>query len=124
MRVVLIFVLMLAAVPARAQWLKVDGTDNPVQFIDSATISGNGQMRQVWVTQYWKQDYPEEVKSRRAFVEYDCAGARFRYLSGSQYSAPTAGGQYVLSQKNTPREQRYMPAAIPAATVQRTVCGR
>jgi hypothetical protein len=122
MRAVLALLLLLAAAPAGAQWLKVDEADNAVHFIDSATISRTGQMRRVWVTQYWKQSYPEEVKSRRAFLEYDCAGARFRYLSVSEYSAPLAGGQYVLSQRNVPEKPGQVPAAVPAATVQRMVC--
>ena len=122
MRVVLTLLLMVAAAPAAAQWVKADDPENAIHYIDSATISKAGQIRKVWVTQYLKEKGPDGEMSRRAFLEYDCAGARFRVLSISKHSQAMSSGQSLSSQGTTPQEPRYVPRDMPAATVQRIVC--
>ena len=122
MRVFLTLFLMLAAAPAWAQWVKVVDAENAIHYIDSATISKDGQMRKVWVTQYLKGKGLDGEISRRAFLEYDCAGARFRILSIAKYSGAMPDGKYRLSQGNTPQAGREIPASIPAATAQRIIC--
>ena len=122
MRVVLTLLLMLAAAPTWAQWVKVDDAENAIQYIDSATIRKSGQMRSFWVTQYLKEKGPDGEVSRRAFLEYDCAGARFRILSVSKASGAMPEAKYRFSQANASQAGREIPSSIPAATVQRIVC--
>ena len=122
MRAILTLSLMLAAAPAWAQWVKVDATENAIHYIDSSTISKAGQIRKVWVTQYLKEKGPDGEISRRAFLEYDCAGARFRILSVSKAPGATSQAKYGLSLANTYRAGRETPPSIPAATVQGIVC--
>ena len=122
MRAVLTLSLVLAAAPAWAQWVKVDDAENAIHHIDSRTISKAGQMRKVWVTQYLREKGPDGEISRRAFLEYDCAGARFRILSVSKAPAAASQAKYGLSLANTPQAGRQTPPGIPAATVQGTVC--
>ena len=122
MRVVLTLTLMLAAAPAWAQWAKVDDAENAIHYIDSMTISKAGQLRKVWVTQYLKEKGPDGEISRRAFLEYDCAGMRFRILSVSKASGTLPQAKYGLSPANTSQPGRQTPPGIPAATVQGIVC--
>jgi hypothetical protein len=122
MRVILTLLLMLAAAPAWAQWAKVDDAENAIHYIDSTTISKDGQNRKVWVTQYLKEKGPGGEMARRAFLEYDCAGARFRILSIAKHSGAMTDGRYRLSQANTSQAGREIPANIPAVTAQRVIC--
>ena len=122
MRVVLTLLLLIAAAPALAQWVKVDEKDNAIHYIDRTTITKSGEMRRVWVTQYLREKGPDGEASRRAFLEYDCAGRRFRYLSTAKHSAQTLGAPTPSSQGSTPKEEGYIPAAIDHERVQRIVC--
>lgn len=121
MRIVLTLLLMAAAAPALAQWVKVDEKDNAIHYIDRTTITKSGDMRRVWVTQYLREKGPDGETSRRAFLEYDCAGRRFRYLSTAKHSARTVGSQ-APSSGSSPKESAYIPAPIDDKTVQRAVC--
>ncbi len=122
MRVVLTLSLMLATAPAWGQWLKVDDAENAIHYIDPKTISKSGQMRKVWVTQYLKERGPDGEISRRALLEYDCAGLRFRILSVAKAPGATSQAKYGLSQGNTAQAERQARPSIPAATVQGIVC--
>ena len=124
MRIVLALLLMIPASPTFAQWVKVDQKDNVIHYIDRATISRTGQIRRVWVTQYLREKDSDDETSRRAFLEYDCDGRRFRYLSTANLSASMAGGQSPYAQKSTPQKTRYIPAPIDAEVVQGIVCAR
>ena len=122
MRIVLALLLMIAAAPTFAQWVKVDQKDNVIHYIDRATISKTGQIRRVWVTQYMREKGSDDETSRRAFLEYDCVGRRFRYLSTANQVATVAGGQSPSAQESTPQKTHYIPAPIDAEVVQRIVC--
>lgn len=124
MRVVLTLLLLIAAAPAFAQWVKVDEKDNAIHYIDRTTITQSGAMRRVWVTQYLREKGPDGETSRRAFLEYDCAGRRFRYLSIAKHSPPAAGGQAPSSQESSPKQPSYIPAPIDDERVQRIICAR
>ena len=122
MGVILTVFLMAAAAPAWAQWVKVDDADNAIHYIDSTTLSKDGQVRKVWVTQYLKEKAADGGMARRALLEYDCAGTRFRILSVAKYSGALPDGKYQLSQGNTSPPGRQIPTNLPAATVQRIIC--
>ena len=122
MRAVLTMLLTISAAPAWAQWVKVDDAENAIHHLDSATIRKSGQMRTLWVTQYLKKKGPDGEIARRAFLEYDCAGARFRVLSVAKTSGTIPQSKYRLSQANASHAGPEIPLSIPAATVQRTLC--
>jgi hypothetical protein len=122
MRLILTLLLTLAAVPAWAQWVKVDDAENAIHHIDSGTIGKDGQMRKVWVTQYLKEKGAGGEMARRVFIEYDCAGARFRILSVAKYSGAVPDGKYRLSQQPASQAGPEIPGSIPAVTAQRIIC--
>ena len=59
MRVVLVALLMLATIPAWAEWLKVEENDiGTVFYLDPATIRKDGDLRRVWGLQDLKTPGP------------------------------------------------------------------
>ena len=96
MRIALTLSLMLAAVPVRAEWVKVGRTNAAVHYVDPATVRKDGNLRRAWAMQDMVRAGPSGMMSIRALQEYDCADGRFRYLSVSAHSGPMAGG-YVLA---------------------------
>jgi hypothetical protein len=122
MRVALALLLMFAAVPAWAQWVKMNEKDDAIHYIDRSTITKNGEMRRVWVTQYLREKGSDGEILRRAFLEYDCAGRRFRYLSTAKPSVPMLGGQTLSLQGTKPQGSGDTPVPIDEKTVQRIVC--
>lgn len=121
MRIVLMLLLALVAAPSLAQWVKVDDKDNAIHYIDRATLTRSGDMRRVWVTQYVREKGPDGEMSRRALLEFDCAGRRFRYLSTAKHSARSPAGQ-KLSPESPPKPSAYIPTPIDDQTVQSVVC--
>jgi hypothetical protein len=121
-RIVFALLLLVAIAPAWAQWVKEDDPEHAVQYIDSASISKVGQMRRVWVTQYLRAEGPDGEMSRRAFLEYDCAGRRFRYLSTAKHSAPKLVVPTPSSQGSTPQDSAYVPPTLDYKSVHRIIC--
>ncbi len=121
MRIVLMPLLVLATVPALAQWVKVDEKDNAIHYIDRTTLTRSGDVRRVWVTQYLREKGPDGEISRRALLEYDCAGRRFRYLSTAKHSARTAGSE-APSPESSPRKSTYIPAPVDDRAVHGVLC--
>jgi len=121
MRIVLMLLLPLVAAPALAQWVKVDDKDNAIHYIDRATLTRSGDMRRVWVTQYVREKGTDGELSRRALLEFDCAGRRFRYLSTAKHSARSPAVQKP-SPENPPKPSAYIPTPIDDQTIQRVVC--
>jgi len=121
MRVVLALSLLLAAAPLRAEWLKVGETDMAVHYIDTATIRRDGTLARVWTVQDMKEAGAEGVRSIRALEEYDCAQARFRYLSLTAHSAPMAGGLVIAAHDLDDTWSARLPGAGPTA-IEKIVC--
>jgi hypothetical protein len=124
MRIVFFIFLFVAAAPAWAQWVKEDDAEHPINYIDSASIRQVDQFRRVWVTQYLRFEGPDDARSRRALLEFDCEGRRFRYLSTTKNSEPDPSTQARSSQGSAPKQSGYIPAAIDYQRVHRIVCAR
>jgi hypothetical protein len=98
MRVILTFLLLAAAAPAWAGWVKAVVTeDDDVVYIDPATIARIGTLRRVWVVQDLKNKGPRGERSRKVLWEYDCAARKYRGLSIALYSGPMASEQVLES---------------------------
>ena len=122
MRVVITLLLLIAATPAWAEWMKVSETNVTVHYIDIRTIIYIGQMRRVWVIQDLKKRDPDGELSMRMLNEYDCAEKRWRTLSLSTHSGPMAGGRSLVS-GNIPSEWSYLPSGTTSGVlIHRIVC--
>jgi hypothetical protein len=123
MRVVLMLLLLVAAAPARAEWVKVSQTTRETFYIDPATIRRDGNLRSVVVMQDLDQRGPDGAMSRQAMDEYDCTSRTRRLLAIHQYSGRMAGGQ-IIGSESTPTAWNPIPAGTHALTVLRIVCAR
>ena len=100
MRLLLCFLLTLAAAPAWAEWVKVSDTDVAIVYIDPSTIRKDGNLRRVWgITDLKRRDMNGEM-SRRVLYEYDCKEERFRILSMTGHAGPMANGKVVSEVNN------------------------
>lgn len=120
MRTALTLLLLLAAAPACADWMKVGESDEAVIYIDPSTIERNGPIRRLWAMQEVRQIGPDGVASIRSFEEYDCTDRKFRYLSISAYAAPRAEGQVLFAHK-IEDEWNHLPAGATSSK-NRIVC--
>ena len=123
MRIILCFLLSLAAAPAWAEWVEVAATDASTFYINSASIRKNGNFRKVWVIQDLKQRDENGVRSRRVLDEIDCKEERRRFLAISSHSEPMAGGE-TLSSKDGVSEWNAIPPDSTAETMLQRVCAK
>ena len=103
MRVVLTFLLLTAAAPARAEWVKVESAnsgffslrDDIVYYIDPSTITIEGNLRRVWEIHDLSDKGSQGERSVLASVEYDCAAKRMRTLKATGKSQRMARGEII-----------------------------
>ena len=104
MRIVLSFLLLVAATSAVADWVKVGTSartsymvfsDETVYYIDPATITREGNLRRVWEILDLSAKGPDGERSILASVEYDCAENRMRTVSATGRSLRMARGEII-----------------------------
>lgn len=104
MRIVLAFLLLIAAAPARAEWLKVGNSsrssylvmfDETVYYIDPASITKEGNLRKVWEIHDLSDKGSQGERSVLASVEYDCVEKRMRTLKATGRSQRMARGEII-----------------------------
>lgn len=94
----IVFALMLFVTGAAwADWVIVGESPESTVYVDPATIRKEGDLRKVWGIQDLKERDKDGEKSRRYREEYDCKGARKRYLSATTHSETMAGGTPLLT---------------------------
>ena len=104
MRIVLTFLLLMAAAPVRAEWVKADKTERgffsafsegTVYYIDPSTITRDGNFRTVWEIHDLSDKGSYGERSVLALVEYDCADKRVRTLKATGRSLRMAQGEII-----------------------------
>ena len=80
MRFVLAALLLLATIPAWAEWVRLGETDTAIHYLDPATIRKDSNLRRVWELQDLKVRLPDGELSRRTLFEYDCKGSGSGYF--------------------------------------------
>ena len=124
MRVVLVALLMLATIPAWAQWLKVEENDiGTVFYLDPATIRTDGNLRRVWGMQDLKTPGSDGALSRRGLNEFNCKEGRFRVLAYSHHSGRMLTGETLL-QGDSPSEWHHILPDTPNEVMFKFVCSR
>ena len=121
MRPTLYLLLVLAAAPAQAEWLKVAETAAASYYLEAESIHKDGPRRKVWEVRDLNQPQKSGELSRRELQEYHCRGERFRSISYAAYSGPMAGGKLVSS-RSAPADWTYVPYKTPYESVLRLVC--
>ncbi len=121
MRVVLTLLLIAAAAPAWADWVRVAESDMAVHYVDPATIRTDGNRRTVWELADLKKKGTFGEASNRTLGEFDCQRRRSRIHEISGYSEPMAGGRALFSIHNHDSWAEVAPGSR-ADTVFRIVC--
>ena len=100
----LALLLLMAALPARAEWVRVASTERGffssssrgvTYYIDPSTIVREGNIRRVWEIQDLGDKGPKGERSILAQVEYDCVDRRMRTLKATGKSLRMAGGEII-----------------------------
>ena len=100
----LALLLLMAALPAWAEWVQVATTEKgffsafsrgATYYIDPSTIVRDGNIRRVWEIQDQGEKGPQGERSVLASVEYDCADKRMRTLKATGRSLRMAGGAII-----------------------------
>ena len=103
-RIVLAFLMLMTAMPVRAEWVKADKTERgffsafsegTVYYIDPSTITRNGDFRTVWEIHDLSDKGSYGERSVLALVEYDCALKRVRTLKATGRSLRMARGEII-----------------------------
>ena len=103
MRVVFAMLLILAAIPARAEWVEIGESVSLTLYMDPATLGKEGNHRKAWVLYDFRRRAASGELSARIFREFDCDRRRVRTLSVDYFPDSMAGGA-VLSKSDTPDE--------------------
>ncbi len=121
MRIILYFLIALAAAPAWAEWVAVSESKELVAYIEPSSIRKNGSLRKVWQVQDLKQRDEHGAMSRRLLIEYDCKDERFRVLATSTHSEPMAAGKTLVS-VDVPSKWSAFAPDTPAEDTLEIVC--
>jgi hypothetical protein len=121
MRALLIAVMLLAATPAWAQWVRYDKNNIATFYYDSASVQRDGQLRRVWEIVDLNERGTRGDMSSRVLWEYDCKGERHRILSASMHSERMAGGR-TLYVDDSPIQWSDIRPGTPNETMRKIVC--
>lgn len=131
----LALLLLMAALPARAEWVKVATTEKgffsafsrgATYYIDPSTIVRDGNIRRVWEIQDLGDKGPKGERSILAQVEYDCVDRRMRTLKATGKSARMARGEIIQLNVFSDEWIALRPGKDDEATLKilETVCAR
>ena len=123
MNKVVLAMLPLAALPARAEWLRiVETTTSTVVYVDSQTTGRSGDIRKVSELHDHKIPLSNFNLSTRFLSEYNCTGKLVRRLQVDEFSEHMAQGR----SRSTPvgKEQPWSSVLPDTATeaVMKFVC--
>lgn len=123
MRGILCFFLVLVAVPAWAEWVKVSENKDATFYIDPATIRKDGNLRRVREMQDLKTRDNDGEMSLQSLEEYDCKAKRNRTLAFATFSDPKGRGKMLYS-TNSSDKWNSIPPSTPALVILNRVCAR
>ncbi|HTP98313.1 MAG TPA: surface-adhesin E family protein [Casimicrobiaceae bacterium] len=122
-------VVLLLAVSARAELIKVADTGEAAYYLDPKAVAADGDIRRVPVIVDYAKAEPEGVRSRKMAVEVDCASQRLRSVASSVYAEPMAAGKPVDSKEVdsdwlyvAPKTGSHIPPRTPYRFVWEFVC--
>ena len=119
------YVLLLASVPAWAQWTLVGSNEASATYADLGTIrKDNGKVAMSTMADFrnvQRAPYGPEYLSLKARQEYDCEGKRSRVLSFERY-AGQMGGEDVVATHEGPDEWMSVPPGSDAEGSWKIAC--
>jgi hypothetical protein len=115
-----------SAAPLCAEWLLVDRNDKAKVYVDSESISRNGEVVSVWVLDDLKTAQTRGLStflSTRAQEEHDCSKARFRLVAIERF-AGNMGTGHLISKKSGESHWAPILRETMAQSVWKFVCGK
>ena len=115
-----------SAVPLCAEWLLIDRNDKAKVYVDSETISRNGELVSVRVLDDLKTAQTRGFStflSTLAQEEHDCVKQRFRLVAIERFAGNMANGQSIYK-KSGESHWAPIPRETMAQSVWKFVCGK
>mgnify|MGYP003461738776 CR=1 FL=1 len=112
--------------PLCAEWLLVDRNDRAKVYVESETISRNGEVVSVWVLDDLKTAQTRGFStflSTRAQEEHDCVNKRFRLVAIERFAGNMGTGQSIYK-KSGESHWAPIPRETMAQSVWKFVCGK
>ncbi len=108
-----VFLLMLIAGPAWAEWERVAvNAEGTTAYFDPTTVlKGVGGVK-VSELQDWKERSPDGGMSVQLRNEYDCSGRRYRNIALAEYSEPMGKGNTVAIDNSPDDWHEVLPRTV------------
>ena len=119
----IVFVLSLFCVCAKAGWVKVAETDTAVFYADPGSVLTIGKYRRIWTLIDFNSVQAQGIMSIRGLEEYDCVEQRVRFLSQTNHEGKLATGR-VLSGIGTIDGWDFLPPNSPLSRVMAVACAK
>lgn len=118
------FALLLAALPAHAELVKVfENIRGTTVHVDTSTLTPNGDKRRVIEIQNYREPGPRGLLSMRLLKEYDCKNETAQIISYTMYAGRMATGEMV-GRVETPGELQKLTQNPGGTGGFRFACGR
>ncbi len=117
----LMALMALMAVSARADLVRVGETEAAVAYLDSDTVSSKGPLRKAWVVLDFKQGIAAGSNSSRVLAQFSCEAQHFKMLQSVDYSGSKAEGSVVRSSSSTGKWSHVAPDTAVGALI-KAVC--
>ena len=109
-----------------AEWLLIDGNEKAKVYVDSETITRDGELVRVWVMDDLRAAQTRGFRkylSSRAQEEHDCLKGRFRLLALEYFSGNMGSGE-ALYKTSGESDWTPIPRGTLAQSVAKFVCGK
>lgn len=123
MRVFGFVLLILAASPAVADWVKVHENEEWTSYLDPSTLKKDGNIRKEWLLKNRKRRGRNGELSEKSLIEFDCKEGRLRTLTSAIYYDHMASGEIVASAAGR-GDWIYVPPGSFGLDLLRFVCAR
>lgn len=116
--------LLLAALPAHAELVKVfENIRGTTVHVDTSTLTPNGDKRRVIEIQNYREPGPRGLLSMRLLKEYDCKNETAQIIAYTMYAGRMATGEMV-GRVETPGELQKLTQNPGGTGGFRFACGR
>ena len=88
----LALMLLMAALPAQAEWIKVETTakSGETHYFDLETVQKDGAYRRVWTLSSYDEPQPGGYRSIKTLYQFDCSDGKARAVTILLYPDKTA----------------------------------
>ena len=119
--------LLVTAGAASAEWTRVGGNDDYIQYVDRATIRRNGNLVKMWgLSDYMtvQKAAADSILSDKTQSEYDCKEEKYRLLAFSTYDGQMGSGKVVFNNGNVKDEWLPISPGSVGETLWKAACGK